>query len=40
MTENTKKTIKTKRGPYRSQLVARGDVSHARDIAFCHGFNP
>lgn len=30
MTENTKKTIKTKRGPYRSQLVARGNVSHAR----------
>ncbi len=30
MTKNTKKTIKTKRGPYRSQLVARGDVSHAR----------
>lgn len=30
MTENSKNTVKSKRGPYRSQLVSRGDVSHAR----------
>ena len=30
MTENSKNTVKPKRGPYRSQLVSRGDVSHAR----------
>ena len=32
MTDSTKKTTTTtKRRPYRSQLVSRGDVSHARD---------
>ena len=31
MTDNTKNTDQNKkRGPYRSQLVSRGDVSHAR----------
>lgn len=30
MTDNKKNTTNTKRGPYRSQLVSRGDVSHAR----------
>ena len=30
MTDSSKNTTKAKRGPYRSQLVSRGDVSHAR----------
>ena len=30
MTDNKKNTTNTKRGPYRSQVVSRGDVSHAR----------
>ena len=30
MTDNKKNTTNTKRGPYRSQLVSRGDVSHSR----------
>lgn len=29
-TKNTKGPVRAKRGPYRSQLVSRGDVSHAR----------